>query len=156
MRGTILKSYLRTAVIGLGVLLMVNPVQAAAVDPHTSFIGSNGDDYYANLPAAKVEWSTTMDLPALKDVPSDYIMGKGVVAVGAGKAFILQKGQLLAINVQTGKVMWKYGSKLTTRCSIRMAWLTSLRRQVRSMQLTRLRAKINGAHRQPVKVSVNW
>lgn len=113
VRGTILKSYLRTAVIGLGVLLMV-PVQAAAVDPHTSFIGSNGDDYYANLPAAKVEWSTTMDLPALKDVPSDYIMGKGVVAVGAGKAFILQKGQLLAINVQTGKVMWKYGSKLTT------------------------------------------
>lgn len=115
VRGTLLKSYLRTAVIGLGVLLMVNPVQAASVDSHTSYIGSNVDDYYANLPAAKVEWSTTMDLPALENVPTDYLMSnKGVVAVGAGKAFILQKGQLLAINVQTGKVAWKYGSKLKT------------------------------------------
>ncbi|KTD84443.1 PQQ-binding-like beta-propeller repeat protein [Paenibacillus etheri] len=113
MRGILLKSYLRTAVIGLGVLLMVNPVQVAAVDSHTSYIGSNIDDYYANLPAAKVEWSTTMDVPALENVPTDYLMSnKGVVAVGAGKAFILQKGQLLAINVQTGKVAWKYGSKL--------------------------------------------
>jgi outer membrane protein assembly factor BamB len=113
VRGILLKSYLRTAVIGLGVLLMVNPVQVAAVDSHTSYIGSNVDDYYANLPAAKVEWSTTMDVPALENVPADYLMSnKGVVAVGAGKAFILQKGQLLAINVQTGKVAWKYGSKL--------------------------------------------
>ncbi len=114
VRGTLLKSYLRTAIIGVGVLLMVNPVQAAAVDSHNSFIGSNLDDYYVNLSAAKVEWSTTMDLPTLGDIPTDYIMGKGVVAVGAGKAFILQKGQLLAINAQTGKVMWKYGSKLKT------------------------------------------
>jgi outer membrane protein assembly factor BamB len=114
VRGTLLKSCLRATVIGLGVLLMVNPVQAAAVDSHTSYIGSNLDDYYANLPAAKVEWSTTMDFPTLGDISTDYIMGKGVVAVGAGKAFILQKGQLLAINAQTGKVMWKYGSKLKT------------------------------------------
>jgi outer membrane protein assembly factor BamB len=114
VRGTLLKSCLRATVIGLGVLFMVNPVQAAAVDSHTSYIGSNFDDYYANLPAAKVEWSTTMDLPTLGDISTDYLMGKGVVAVGAGKAFILQKGQLLAINAQTGKVMWKYGSKLKT------------------------------------------
>ncbi|MDH6372453.1 outer membrane protein assembly factor BamB [Paenibacillus sp. PastF-3] len=112
MRGTLLKSCLRATVIGLGVLFMVNPVQAAAVDSHTSYIGSNFDDYYANLPAAKVEWSTTMDLPTLGDISTDYLMGKGVVAAGTGKAFILQKGQLLAINAQTGKVMWKYGSKL--------------------------------------------
>lgn len=77
MRGTLLKSCLRAAVIGLGVLLMVNPVQAAAVDSHTSYIGSNFDDYYANLPAAKVEWSTTMDLPTLGDISTDYLMGKG-------------------------------------------------------------------------------
>jgi outer membrane protein assembly factor BamB len=114
VRGTLLKSCLRAAVIGLGVLLMMNPVQAAAVDSHTSYIGSNFDDYYANLPAAKVEWSTTMNLPTLGDISTDYLMGKGVVAVGVGKAFILQKGQLLAINAQTGKVMWKYGSKLKT------------------------------------------
>ncbi|MNO46628.1 outer membrane biogenesis protein BamB [compost metagenome] len=114
MRGALLKACLRTAVIGLGVLLMVNPVEAAAVDSHTSYIGSNLDDYYANLPTAKVEWSTTMDLPTLGDISTDYMMGKGVIAVGAGKAFILQKGQLIAINVQTGKVMWKYGSKLKT------------------------------------------
>lgn len=112
MKGLILKSYLRTAVISLGVLLIVNPVQAAAVDSHTSYIGSNFEDYYANLPAAKVEWSTSIDLPTVENVPTDYLMGKGTVSVGAGKAYILQKGQLLAINVQTGKVAWKYGSKL--------------------------------------------
>lgn len=115
VRGALLKSYLRTTVIGLGVLLIVNPVQAAAVDSHTSYIGSNSDDYYANLPAAKVEWSTTMDLPTTSlNVPTDYLMGKGVIAVGDGKVFKLQKGQLLAINVQSGKVVWKYGSKLIT------------------------------------------
>lgn len=114
VRGALLKSYLRTTVIGLGVLLMVNPVQAATVDSHTSYVGSNYDDYYANLPAVKVVWSTTMDVPVLENVPSDYLMGKGVVAVGDGKVFMLQKGQLLAINVQSGKVMWKYGSKLKT------------------------------------------
>lgn len=114
MRRTLLKSYFHTAVIGLGVLLLANPVQATTVDSHTSYVGSNSDDYYANLPMAKVEWSTTMDVPTLTNVPTDYIMGKGIVAVGAGKVFMLQKGQLLAINVQSGKVMWKYGSKLTT------------------------------------------
>ncbi|AIQ37926.1 hypothetical protein R50345_26940 [Paenibacillus sp. FSL R5-0345] len=114
MGGTLLKSHLRTAVIGLGVLLMVNPVQAAGIDSHTSYIGSNFEDYYANLPSAKVEWSTTMDLPALENVPTDYLMGKGVVSVGAGKVFMLQKGQLLAVNAQTGKVVWKYGAKLKT------------------------------------------
>lgn len=114
MRRTLLKSYFRTAVIGLGVLLLANPAQATTVDSHTSYLGSNFDDYYANLPLAKVEWSTTMDVPTLKDVPTDYTMGKGVVAVGAGKVFMLQKGQLFAINVQSGKVVWKYGSKLKT------------------------------------------
>lgn len=114
MRGALLKSSLRTTVIVLSVLLMVNPVQAGPVDSHTSYIGSNYDDSYANLPAVKVAWSTTMDVPTLENVPSDYIMDKGVVAVGGGKVFMLQKGQLLAINVQTGKVMWKYGSKLRT------------------------------------------
>ena len=114
VRGRLLKSYLHTAVIALGVLLMVNPVQAAAVDSHTSFIGSNVDDYYADLQSVKVEWSTTMDVPTLEQMPTDSVIGKGVVAVGAGKAFMLQKGQLLAINVQSGKVMWKYGSKLKT------------------------------------------
>lgn len=114
VRGTLLKSYLRTAIIGLGVLLMVNPVQAAAVDSHTSYVGSNFEDYYANLPAAKVEWSTTIDVPAAENSSTDYLMGNGVVSVGEGKAFILQKGQLLAINVQTGKVVWKYGAKLKT------------------------------------------
>lgn len=113
MRGALLKSYLRMMVIVLSVLLMVNPVQAGPVDSHTSYVGSNYD-YYADLPAVKVEWSTTMDVPILENVPSDYIMDKGVVAVGGGKVFMLQKGQLLAINVQSGKVMWKYGSKLRT------------------------------------------
>lgn len=85
VRGTLLKSYLRTAIIGLGVLLMVNPVQAAAVDSHTSYVGSNFEDYYANLPAAKVEWSTTIDVPAAENSSTDYLMGNGVVSVGEGK-----------------------------------------------------------------------
>lgn len=114
MRGALLKSSLRTTVIVLCVLLMVNPVQAGPIDSHTSYVASNYDDYYVNLPAVKVEWSTTMDVPVVENVPSDYLMGKGVVAVGGGKVFMLQKGQLLAINVQSGKVVWKYGSKLRT------------------------------------------
>lgn len=93
---------------------MVSPAQAAVVDSHTSYIGSNNDDYYADLPTVKVEWSTAMDVPTLEHTPTDFVVGKGVVAVGAGKVFMLQKGQLLAINVQTGKVAWKYGSKLKT------------------------------------------
>ncbi len=102
-----MKSYIYAAVIGIGVMLLAGPAQSAAVDPHSSYIGSNFEDYYVNIPAAKVQWSSSMDIQA-----DNYSMGKGVVAVGGAKVFVLQKGQLVAFNVQSGKLLWKYGSKL--------------------------------------------
>lgn len=102
--GTLLKSHLRTAVIGLGVLLMVNPVQAAGIDSHTSYIGSNFEDYYANLPAAKVEWSTTMDLPALENVPTDYLMGKGLFLLVQVKFLCFKRVNCLPLTLRQEKL----------------------------------------------------
>lgn len=93
--------------IGLALLLAASPVRSAGFDPHTSFSGSNFTSAYAGVPEAKTVWSSPMDLQT-----DDYTMGRGSAAAGGGKIYLLQQGQLKAINVLTGKTVWKYGAKL--------------------------------------------
>lgn len=99
------------ALIGLtlfGLLAAVNPVWSAEVNPHTSYTWNNFSGFNAEIPQVKVAWSTTMDLQS-----DETAEGKGSAAVGGNKAYVIQQGQLIAINVQSGKLEWKYGPKLS-------------------------------------------
>ncbi|UQZ33594.1 hypothetical protein C2I18_08580 [Paenibacillus sp. PK3_47] len=97
-----------TAVIGLSMLVAASSVQSAAYDPHTSYIGNNFSEPYTELPGVKAAWSADIDLQS-----DEYATGRGSIAAGGGKVYGIQKGQLVAFNVQNGKAAWRQGSKLT-------------------------------------------
>ncbi|MCE3203315.1 outer membrane protein assembly factor BamB family protein [Paenibacillus sonchi] len=98
-------------IAGLSLLFAPYSVHSAWADSHTSYVGNNSDyDWTATTPAAKTVWTQTMDV---NTAAADYeTMNQGSAVTGGGKAYVIQKGQAVAINVQTGKVAWKYGAKL--------------------------------------------
>lgn len=73
----------------------------------SSYIGINGEPEL--IPDIKPNWSISTDV--LKE---DWRMNEGTIATGDGKVFVIQKGQLLAVNTKTGKKAWAFGSKLVS------------------------------------------
>lgn len=96
------------AVVGLSLLAAAGTAQSAASEPRTSYVANNFGSDAPAAPAAKIIWSSTMDLQA-----DESAMSRGSAVAGGGKVYIIQQGQLLALNAQTGKRVWKYGAKLT-------------------------------------------
>ncbi|WP_229750584.1 outer membrane protein assembly factor BamB family protein [Paenibacillus nasutitermitis] len=80
----------------------------AHVDPHTSYVGNNLDTP-VQVPAIKDYWAMAMDKPA-----DDEAMSGGAVAAGENKLFLVQGGQLVAVQTRTGKKLWSFGSGIKT------------------------------------------
>lgn len=89
---------------GSALIGAVPSVHAASI---TSYVGNNFESYDYEIPLSKAVWSSDMDIQA-----DDYAVTRGSAAAGGGKIFIIKKGQLIALNAQTGKTAWKYGAKL--------------------------------------------
>lgn len=96
-----------TALIGLSLLAAGGTAQSAASDPHNSYLGDNFASTAPEPPAATTIWSSAMDVQA-----DQSAAGRGSAVAGEGKVYLIQQGQLLALNAQTGKRVWKYGAKL--------------------------------------------
>ncbi|AIQ71115.1 PQQ-binding-like beta-propeller repeat protein [Paenibacillus graminis] len=95
---------------GLSLLFAPCSVHSAWADSHTSYVGNNSDyDWTATAPVVKTVWTHAMDVEAAADYDT---VNQGSAVAGGGKVYVLQKGQAVAINAQTGKVAWKYGAKL--------------------------------------------
>ncbi len=95
---------------GLSLLFAPCSVHSAWADSHTSYVGNNSDyDWTATAPVVKTVWTHVMDVEAAAGYDT---VNQGSAVAGGGKVYVLQKGQAVAINAQTGKVAWKYGAKL--------------------------------------------
>jgi outer membrane protein assembly factor BamB len=73
----------------------------------SSYIGTNWDP--DPIPNITPKWSISTDVPK-----EDWRISEGTIATGDGKVFVIQKGQLLAVNTKTGKKAWAFGSKLVS------------------------------------------
>ncbi|WP_157685601.1 PQQ-binding-like beta-propeller repeat protein [Paenibacillus donghaensis] len=95
------------ALAGLAVLLLSVPVEAAGINPHTSYIANNWESS-VNTPVVKPLWSLAVDNPVINDYRNDPVLA----VIGGSKVFTLQKGQLFAVNSTTGTTSWKAGAQL--------------------------------------------
>lgn len=102
------KTGMLAALIGISLLAAGNMAEPAAADQQHSYIYNNFTGSLAEPPAAVTVWSSAMDVQA-----DDTAAGRGSAVTGEGKVYFIQQGQLLALNVQTGKRSWKYGAKLS-------------------------------------------
>ncbi|WP_042195966.1 PQQ-binding-like beta-propeller repeat protein [Paenibacillus camerounensis] len=96
------------ALIGISLLAAGGNAESAVSDPHHSYIYNNFTGSQAEPPAAVTVWSSAMDVQA-----DETAIGRGSAVTGGGKVYFIQQGQLLALNAQTGKRIWKYGAKLS-------------------------------------------
>ncbi len=96
-----------TALIGLSLLAAGGTARSEASDPHNSYLGDNFTSTAPEPPAATTIWSSEMDVQA-----DQSAAGRGSAVAGEGRIYLIQQGQLLALNAQTGKRVWKYGAKL--------------------------------------------
>ncbi|MNB84098.1 outer membrane biogenesis protein BamB [compost metagenome] len=96
------------ALIGISLLAAGGNAESAVADPHHSYIYNNFTGNLAEPPAAVTVWSSAMDVQA-----DETAIGRGSAVTGGGKVYFIQQGQLLALNAQTGKRIWKYGAKLS-------------------------------------------
>ncbi|WP_181873437.1 PQQ-binding-like beta-propeller repeat protein [Paenibacillus prosopidis] len=95
------------AILSCVLLLMSSTVSvSASIDRHTSYVGANSESSIV-IPTIKPQWTLAMDKPE-----NDWQMGQGVIATGEGKAFYVQNGQMIAINIQSGRRLWKFGSDI--------------------------------------------
>ncbi|WP_310551673.1 PQQ-binding-like beta-propeller repeat protein [Paenibacillus glufosinatiresistens] len=111
MKNQLRRVWQKAALAALAGLCLTLPGTASALTaygPHTSYSGSNYSSEVDRLTYVKPQWSLPADA-----LGNDYTMAdSGAVAAGDGNVFFLQKGQLLAVNAQTGKRLWKYGAGL--------------------------------------------
>ncbi|MBW7458157.1 PQQ-like beta-propeller repeat protein, partial [Paenibacillus sepulcri] len=110
---SIRKSLLRRTILTLAaaavsISMLAGSAAYAGVDPHTSYVGNNVDTP-VQTKTVKDYWAIAMDKPV-----DDESMGGGVVASGENKLFLIQGGQLLAVQTTTGKKLWSFGSSLKT------------------------------------------
>jgi outer membrane protein assembly factor BamB len=91
-----ISTFARGAIMTCCSLLLAGTVVSASVDPHTSYVGDNVETAIA-APIVKPTWSLAYE---------------GIAATGEGKAFYMQKGKVIAVNIQNGKKLWEYGSQL--------------------------------------------
>ncbi|WP_235775548.1 MULTISPECIES: PQQ-binding-like beta-propeller repeat protein [Paenibacillus] len=95
--------------LGLGLLLTGTGAAVADTASHASYVGNNYDTSASSISAKeiKAQWVSAMDAAA-----EDYTMSQGLAAAGGGQVYIIKSGQLAALNVQTGKAVWKFGAGL--------------------------------------------
>lgn len=94
-------------------ILQVSPGIVGAA-PHTTYIGSNSSSS-VKVPVAKPVWTLEIDKQTDKtgnDRDPVY------ATASEGKIFTLKKGQLVAVNVKTGKILWKVGSGLSGNITV--------------------------------------
>ncbi|WP_150273379.1 PQQ-binding-like beta-propeller repeat protein [Paenibacillus tepidiphilus] len=95
------------AAAGMSMLLTTGVAAAAVYEPHTSYRGENLTGLYTELPEAKASWTAVIDRQEETTVNLN-----GSIAHGDGKVFLLRQGQLTALNAQSGKPVWKFGTGL--------------------------------------------
>lgn len=104
----------RIMVAAVSILLLQFPMGIVSAAPHTTYIGSNTSSS-VKVPVVKPVWSLEIDKQTEENGnDSDPVYA----AASGGKIFTLKKGQLIAVNVKTGKTFWKAGNGLTGNITV--------------------------------------